>query len=355
MEAMRCQKRVSSAVSDCYSCGGTGNIAGMACRECNGTGTWRRCDGCDGNGKRGRGTCHSCGGVGYKPRPLYEPGLRITFSVFQKPYTWDVTPPAVSVPVGGRTAEVLERAESALELTKSARLEARDTADWVLGQFVSGTLLLSPADMLALTVGTAARAVGPPAVRTAGIAIATKVAGVSYVNADGSSRQELISGCKAGDRLSFEREPRNTHDANAIKVLRVDGSQIGYLPADVAAEVASKMDRGVAYDVRIESIAGWDSGTMSVNLLGRPTPKLSSTASSEQDILAGMIGCIQCGKPAVHNREHCTECAAHLTQSAAAQQKRVKGTGCLPTTALVIAALLLYIFQQAAVGGNCSP
>ena len=62
------------------------------------------------------------------------------------------------------------------------------------------------------------------------------VAGVSYDNDDGSSRQTIISRCKPGETLMLIREPDNKFDAGAIKVTRRNGQQIGYVPAHICAQ-----------------------------------------------------------------------------------------------------------------------
>src|SRR5215475_2548711 len=53
------------------------------------------------------------------------------------------------------------------------------------------------------------------------------VAGVSF-------RQRAVAHVREGERLLLEREPTNKHDENAIKVCRLDGEHIGYLPREVA-------------------------------------------------------------------------------------------------------------------------
>jgi hypothetical protein len=42
----------------------------------------------------------------------------------------------------------------------------------------------------------------------------------------------------------LEREPGNPHDSNAIKVMS-GGSHIGYIPKEIAADLAVTMDSGV--------------------------------------------------------------------------------------------------------------
>jgi HIRAN domain len=70
-----------------------------------------------------------------------------------------------------------------------------------------------------------------------------KVAGCSHHNADRTSRTKIIAHCDPLEPLQLEREPDNRFDSNAVKVLRGTGSQIGYLDAWTAKEVASDFER----------------------------------------------------------------------------------------------------------------
>ena len=46
-----------------------------------------------------------------------------------------------------------------------------------------------------------------------------------------------------GSPLTLRRDPANEHDANAVMVL-AGGEQIGWVPRDVAVEIAGEMDAG---------------------------------------------------------------------------------------------------------------
>ena len=80
------------------------------------------------------------------------------------------------------------------------------------------------------------------------------VAGESHRNADGSDRQVIIPRCRVGDLLVLEHEPDNPHDINAIRVLRQNGEQIGYLEREFAGEVVSRSAKGRRYHVVIAGI-----------------------------------------------------------------------------------------------------
>ncbi len=80
------------------------------------------------------------------------------------------------------------------------------------------------------------------------------VAGESHRNADGSDRQAIIPRCRVGDLLVLEHEPDNPHDINAIRVLRQNGEQIGYLEREFAGEVVSRSAKGRTYHAVIADI-----------------------------------------------------------------------------------------------------
>jgi len=59
-----------------------------------------------------------------------------------------------------------------------------------------------------------------------------RVAGVSFRNDDGSSRQNALISCLPGERAILISEPNNPHDRDAVKVCTADDRQVGYLPRD---------------------------------------------------------------------------------------------------------------------------
>jgi len=80
------------------------------------------------------------------------------------------------------------------------------------------------------------------------------VAGESHRNADGSDRQSIIPRCRVGDLLVLEHEPDNPHDVNAIRVLRQNGEQIGYLEREFAGQVVSRSAKGRKFHAAIAGI-----------------------------------------------------------------------------------------------------
>ncbi len=85
----------------------------------------------------------------------------------------------------------------------------------------------------------------------------TKVVGVSMMNDDGSSRQEIIrTEVEELDKLKLSAEPDNAYDPNAIKVLSQYGNQIGYLNKEIAEKVKPALEHGT----EIHVTASWVNG-----------------------------------------------------------------------------------------------
>jgi single-stranded-DNA-specific exonuclease len=90
-----------------------------------------------------------------------------------------------------------------------------------------------------------------------GDTVLTKVVGVTF---DG--RQAVIKQMTAGEMLLLKREPYNRYDTNAIRVERLNGSQIGYLSKDLAQEIAAQFDHveGSVKGKVIEVVGGYEPG-----------------------------------------------------------------------------------------------
>ncbi|GIP17803.1 hypothetical protein J40TS1_34450 [Paenibacillus montaniterrae] len=65
----------------------------------------------------------------------------------------------------------------------------------------------------------------------------TSVAGITFENLDGSSRELIASRCRYGQKLLLTREPENPHDSKAVKILTQDGQQLGYLDKKEASDM----------------------------------------------------------------------------------------------------------------------
>jgi HIRAN domain len=68
-----------------------------------------------------------------------------------------------------------------------------------------------------------------------------QVAGESYANDDGTDRQTTIASCRVGEPLILDAEPGNPEDENAVRVLRRDGKQIGYLERTMATRLVDDL------------------------------------------------------------------------------------------------------------------
>jgi hypothetical protein len=80
-----------------------------------------------------------------------------------------------------------------------------------------------------------------------------EVKGESYTNDDGTQRQDIIRHCKIGEPIKLVHEP-HPKDKNAVKVCRLNGEQLGYIPKYASAEFAEIIKRGIKQDVKIAEI-----------------------------------------------------------------------------------------------------
>lgn len=85
----------------------------------------------------------------------------------------------------------------------------------------------------------------------------TKVVGVTYDNDDGTSRQRILSYCRAGDPLAFI--PYSFKGAPALAVTSKYG-QIGNLSADLAAKLEYDYDCDLILSGTISEITGGQDG-----------------------------------------------------------------------------------------------
>jgi hypothetical protein len=72
----------------------------------------------------------------------------------------------------------------------------------------------------------------------------------------------LVGNCQPGEPLRFVADPGNRYDENAIKVMRSNGEQLGYLKKELAEELITKTLEGYSYVVAVASITeplhgGW--------------------------------------------------------------------------------------------------
>ncbi len=69
---------------------------------------------------------------------------------------------------------------------------------------------------------------------------------VSSVAGAGQHHAEALASpeAAAGRELVLQRDPANEYDPNAIRVLLLGGEQVGWVPRELAAELAPAMDAG---------------------------------------------------------------------------------------------------------------
>jgi hypothetical protein len=94
----------------------------------------------------------------------------------------------------------------------------------------------------------------------------TTVAGVTF-----ERRDRIVAKCSIGERLVLVRDPDNRFDKGAIKVMRLTGEQLGFIPEHVSgggdsSGLASRMDRGEKYGCRISDLTGGGEKNLGVNI-----------------------------------------------------------------------------------------
>ena len=82
--------------------------------------------------------------------------------------------------------------------------------------------------------------------------IQARVVGVTY-----GGRQTVVAQLQEGEQVFLVRDPNNTFDPNAIKVIRVNGQQIGFLDRNLAARLSARLDEyGQPVQAYVSSITG---------------------------------------------------------------------------------------------------
>ncbi len=70
----------------------------------------------------------------------------------------------------------------------------------------------------------------------------TSVSGISF-------RQEAAAHVQIGEQVIVRRQPENPHDPNAIAIYTLQGQQLGYIPAKVAARISGEWLQGTVTEV----------------------------------------------------------------------------------------------------------
>lgn len=92
----------------------------------------------------------------------------------------------------------------------------------------------------------------------------TKIVGVTFGNEDGTSRQEYIKKLKTGDDIIFKPMGTAEHP-EAIGVFNNKGQQLGYLSAELAAELKEKYPLN-PMSVTVSGVTGGGDKTYGCNL-----------------------------------------------------------------------------------------
>lgn len=82
-----------------------------------------------------------------------------------------------------------------------------------------------------------------------------KIAGVTHNNADGTSRQEILSRMKQWETIDLVREPANEYDKNAVALFGGMG-QVGYVPTQRAVQIAAMLDHGAKALAKLSGLYG---------------------------------------------------------------------------------------------------
>jgi hypothetical protein len=109
------------------------------------------------------------------------------------------------------------------------------------------------------------------------------VVGIDFPNEDkarSNRRFELLASA-VGDPVSLRPEPRNRHDPNAIAVFSARDVQVGYLSAERAPLVGTRMRRGEEIQAVFQGIRGsvayvrvrFGSGAPTLPRIAEPLPE----------------------------------------------------------------------------------
>ena len=80
------------------------------------------------------------------------------------------------------------------------------------------------------------------------------IRGITYVNSDGTSRQELAKSVRKGQKVTLKADPSNEFDRWAVEVIVNGGAQIGFLPSD--ARDASAILKGEPISAKVHRVTG---------------------------------------------------------------------------------------------------
>ncbi len=85
--------------------------------------------------------------------------------------------------------------------------------------------------------------------------IKTKVAGVTFNNPDGRSRQRILKKCREGDTLLLRPQPIKGHP-HAVAVCRRNGQQIGNIRSHLSEQISGYLAAGLEVECKILQLTG---------------------------------------------------------------------------------------------------
>ena len=85
------------------------------------------------------------------------------------------------------------------------------------------------------------------------------LAGINHTNMAGVHRQIVIRRCAIGEEVILVRDRDNPYDGNAIRCLRLNGEDVGFVPAWYAEDLAPFMDRKQAVKAKVTKIKPFES------------------------------------------------------------------------------------------------
>ncbi|NLJ80287.1 MAG: hypothetical protein GX335_04610 [Firmicutes bacterium] len=85
--------------------------------------------------------------------------------------------------------------------------------------------------------------------------IKSKVAGVTFKNPDGRSRQRILKKCRRGDTLLLRPQPIKGHPY-AVAICRRNGQQIGHIRSHLSKQVFGYLAAGLKVECKILQLTG---------------------------------------------------------------------------------------------------
>lgn len=82
------------------------------------------------------------------------------------------------------------------------------------------------------------------------------VVGIDFANADGSNRRSEAMMTLPGEPVALLPEPKNKHDGNAIAIISPRGVQLGYVSAERAPYIGTRLGRGEEAAAIFQGMAG---------------------------------------------------------------------------------------------------